>query len=82
MNRLDLRDAVGYGNPGNAGELRFVFGLVNSGRCRNDGTIMIDHGRRGHWVDPVDERGSEDDFVFRGGLDVPGGGGSPAGSVG
>ncbi|MFP8874664.1 MAG: hypothetical protein VCB42_09070, partial [Myxococcota bacterium] len=30
VNRLDLRDAVGYGGPGTAGELRFVFGLVES----------------------------------------------------
>ena len=37
VNRLDLREAVGYGGPGTAGELRFVFGLVEAlGGSRSD----------------------------------------------
>lgn len=68
VNRLDLRDAVGYGDPGNAGELRFVFGLVNSGSS-NDGPLS-EHDEM------LGDRAGQDDFLPAGGLDAPGGGGS------
>ncbi|MAI79475.1 MAG: hypothetical protein CL917_11075 [Deltaproteobacteria bacterium] len=35
VNRVDLRDAVGYGSsPASAGELRFVFGLLDMNVCQ------------------------------------------------
>ncbi|MEE3326016.1 MAG: hypothetical protein VX252_01620 [Myxococcota bacterium] len=73
VNRLDLRDAVGYGTPGTAGELRFVFGLVDSGGADDGG--MSEHDETGPGGGgAAGEREPGDDLFAAGGLDVPGGG--------
>ena len=78
VNRLDLRDAVGYGGSGTAGELRFVFGLVSSGGGGGgpfgDNAEFGEGSGEGLGGEVIGERGTESDFIASGGLDVPGGG--------
>ena len=75
---MDLRDAVGYGSPGTAGELRFVFGLVSSGGSGGGpigDTADSDDGLGGGiGGESAGERGAEGDLLVSGGLDAPGGG--------
>lgn len=59
VNRLDLREAVGYGGPGTAGELRFVFGLVEA----LGGSIPVDDPPIGSPGSPIQNTPVGDDVV-------------------
>ena len=57
VNRVDLRDAVGYGGEGSAGELRFVFGLVD---VNNAGNGSVPPGTNGG---TTNQRGDGDEVL-------------------
>jgi hypothetical protein len=74
VNRMDLRDApAGYGQPGNAGEARFVFGVLNldSPQAVPQFTVIFEYGLVAEncedvsaWADAFHALGSHGSFSF------------------